>query len=184
MTVSRSRQSRNPWSGAGNLPDIGSPRPVSRCQHRPTFLTHSPLTARHCLTHKTVSPQHLADVAGQVGDGPAGTARHRRAGVGRHNRPRAGEVGRKAVEDREYSMPNSSAHALGSFSPSGGGPAWHQSPSVCGRRRTCSGSRPANRSRAASAAPAAGYKARPTSHFSRKSRSAAGGWLVGPSSNQ
>src|SRR4029450_1870054 len=59
---------------------------------------------------------HLADVAGQGGDGPAGgararpggggrggdgpagTARHRRGGVGRHHGPQAGEVGREAFE--------------------------------------------------------------------------------------
>ena len=42
---------------------------------------------------------HLADVAGQVGDSPAGTARHRRGGVGRHHGPQAGEVDREAVEE-------------------------------------------------------------------------------------
>jgi len=63
---------------------------------------------------------HPADVAGQVGDGPAGTARHRLAKARRHDGPQAGEAGREAVEEPGLSMPDSSAHAHGSFSPSGG----------------------------------------------------------------
>lgn len=42
---------------------------------------------------------HLAEVAGQVGDSPARTARHRRAEIGRRHSPQTGQVNRQAVKE-------------------------------------------------------------------------------------
>ena len=42
---------------------------------------------------------YLADVAGQIGNRPAGTGRHRRGEAGGRDGPQAGEVGRQAVQE-------------------------------------------------------------------------------------
>src|SRR6266516_2920945 len=71
----------------------------------------------------TVQPGQLGTAAvGSVGT----TARRRAKSAARQSR------------NREYSMPDSPAHAHGSFSPSGGGPPCQQTPSVLQKRpQTC-----------------------------------------------
>src|SRR5215469_16021522 len=96
MTVSCAiRRIQNPtvWSGAYH-------EPAGSVGLREANSARRPGLGLGALAHGQGLVQvHLADVAGQVGDGPARTGRHRRAGFGRHDGPQADEVGREAVEE-------------------------------------------------------------------------------------
>jgi hypothetical protein len=120
MTVScaiRRIQKPTVWSGVYQEPagsrlaggELGAHPGVGPVEQRERLFTHElgrrPPVGLGALAHGQGLVQvHLTDMAGQVGDTPAGTARHRRGRVGRHDAAQAGEVGSETLEGAEYSM--------------------------------------------------------------------------------